>query len=91
MKIKELLSSPDKWTTGAYARTKDGFPVTSTCNEAVCWCLVGAAMRCYGNIDDYYRVINLIGRNFGYDSQITTRNDGSTYEEIYKLVSDLDI
>lgn len=48
MKVHELLSSPDNWTQGSFARDKNGKPVSFQSHEATCWCLIGALGRCYG-------------------------------------------
>jgi hypothetical protein len=48
MKPSELLADPKFWTKGAYARDNKGQTCDVRSPEAVCWCMVGAAMRCYG-------------------------------------------
>ena len=48
MKIKELLSKREAWTQGTYAKTRDGFATHADSEFAVCWCLAGAARKCYG-------------------------------------------
>ena len=45
IKIRELLSSPDKWTQGAPARTSDGGIISSCDKKAYCWCLYGAILK----------------------------------------------
>ena len=47
MKISELLSSPEKWTQRSYARDALGGTVQTRSKDAVCWCLVGALLKCY--------------------------------------------
>jgi len=49
MKVQDLLSTPDRWTQGALARSAGGDPVDPLSEDAVAWCLVGAIMRCYSH------------------------------------------
>jgi len=46
-KIKNLLSSEDKWTKGKSARNKDGGAANVQSNNAVCWCLTGAIHKIF--------------------------------------------
>lgn len=46
--MRELLSDPKKWTKGAYARNCQGYGVPFKSEEAVCFCLQGAAMKIAG-------------------------------------------
>jgi hypothetical protein len=46
MKPSELLSQPDTWCQGCFAKTIDGSHVSSINPEAVQWCLIGALNRC---------------------------------------------
>lgn len=43
--VKALLRTPEQWTKGAFALAADGKALTSWCEDAVCWCLVGAVRR----------------------------------------------
>lgn len=49
MLVKELLSTPDKWTKGCAARDVDGVPVSPESPSAECFCLYGAIVHCYGD------------------------------------------
>lgn len=42
---KEKINTPDKWFKGEWAVNKDGFPVRSYSNDAVCFCSAGALNR----------------------------------------------
>lgn len=72
MKIYELLDSPEKWTKKYYARDKAGYSTNSCDNYACCWCLVGAAMKCYGNMgsDVIVSVLNIKAMLLGYKDAI---------------------
>ena len=50
MKISELLTSKDKWTQGPEAEDRYGRPVYHDSPRAVCWCLMGALMKCYPDV-----------------------------------------
>lgn len=39
---KQLISTPERWTKGFYARDKEGNTVRVSYPEAVCWCAEGA-------------------------------------------------
>lgn len=44
-----LLADPDRWTTKAYARAKDGRLARPEGAEAVCWCAFGALAKVGSN------------------------------------------
>lgn len=39
---RERISDPERWTTEAYARDRDGSGTEPQQADAVCWCAVGA-------------------------------------------------
>jgi hypothetical protein len=92
--IKELLSEETKWTTGAFARSKDGSLVGPCSPKAVCWCLAGAAKKCYGSeahADILQKIYEAaVNRSAGARS-IASWNDTHTYAEVKALVERLDI
>lgn len=45
IRVRERLSSPERWTKDASARKADGGGTGSTSPDAVCWCITGAAHR----------------------------------------------
>jgi len=94
MKIKELLTDESKWTKLYGARNENNDPVNPRSSEAVCWCLIGAYIKCYGyghNDEIYMRLRNktLELNNIEIDSF----NDSptTTFADIRKLVEELDI
>ncbi len=50
MKAYELLSSPDKWCQGDFAKDAEGNSTKADSPAAARWCVVGALERCY---DEY--------------------------------------
>lgn len=89
MKISELFSQPAAWTTGTMARNAEGMAVGSTHSEAVCWCLMGAVMKCY-RIEERGRVFDKIRKRVE-PSSISQYNDVQGYENVVNLVKELGI
>lgn len=52
MKIHELLATPDQFCREHYALDYYGVIIPPTCETAVKWSLVGAAIKCYGGDAD---------------------------------------
>lgn len=44
-KAKALISNPESWTQGAFARDKRGRNVECLSYEACCWCAIGSVLR----------------------------------------------
>ena len=89
MKIKELLSDKTKWTRLTRARDVHRRPVSSLSDEAVCWCLEGAVIKCY----DYDRndiIFKKIWTEIGKPA-IGFWNDSHSFKEVKALVNKLDI
>ena len=88
MKVSELLSDESKWTTRYLSRNKNDNPVYYDDNDACKWCLLGAMLKCYEH-NGYEKVFCLTQRTIG--GLIGTFNDASSYEQVMKLVRELDI
>lgn len=103
MKIRQLLSSPKKWTQEYYSYDKDGNRCEPNSKEAVCWCLGGAVLRCYShkNITQREKIIvklqkvlnGKLDRVKEHGNPISGWNDfpGRKFEEVKALVDELDI
>lgn len=99
MKIKELLASPDSWTQGTVAQDAQGNPVGYSNEKAVCWCLLGALMKCYSDPDEQLRISLRISEALKKHHNVplilpyTFWNDleSRTHEEVLALVNELDI
>ena len=48
MTLKELFTDEQKWTREWYAKDEQGRDVHGTYASAVCYCLVGGLIKCYG-------------------------------------------
>jgi hypothetical protein len=103
MKMHELLDSPEKWTKRAYARDAEQVPTIPGDPRAVCWCVQGARIQCYGSADDQGAGPNeseVVRRKLqaavaakGGHSRITWWNDaeGRTFGEVRALLLELDV
>lgn len=101
MKIKELLDSPEHWTKGSNAKDDSLFTVRWQNPRAHSFCLVGAALRCYG-LEGSNDVVTTIANEVrhelpvnyqGYDKTriVQLFNDTGTFEKVKALVDRLDI
>jgi hypothetical protein len=98
VKIKELLSDESKWCRGAFAKDKDGFPITESHQDACKWCLAGAGYFCYGIVDWENevgpRAWAAIRKLTGLEEVSASRwNDdpNTKFEDVRKLIEELDI
>lgn len=91
MKVRELLSSAEKWTQGVYARRQDGSETYPTYPDAASWCIAGAIVRCY-EIELHHGLIDSVGRRIESPS-IGEWNDATErkFEEVKALLDELDI
>lgn len=94
LKAWELLSKPEKWTTGDYAKDAHGSYVGTSDPQAVCFCALGAILRCYKDDDTKRReVSNQLGEHLykqGFVS-IAAWNDEVGYETVHSTLKELDI
>ena len=90
MKIKELLSSPDKWCKKSYARKKDGSSTFPFENDAVSFCLWGAIIRCY-EINHQQIIKEKIRQEIVRDIAVWNDDCETTFEDVKELVEKLDI
>lgn len=95
MRVKQLLSSKDKWCKGAVARTKDGIGLYYASDERACqFCLVGAIDKCYEEKyigDLFVKVKVFIKENYGDYAWIHQFNDAVEFSEIRRVVEELNI
>jgi hypothetical protein len=90
MKMKELLADPTKWTKGANAKDNTGMMVVPSSPNATCFCLLGAAIRCYPQNSEtiFIKLINKVP-----NKKVVAWNDhpDRTHTEVLALVTELDI
>lgn len=89
MKIRELLSSKDKWCQRAFAKDSHGNPVEVACKTAISFCLGGAAIKCYPVYEERIVAHEAITREL--NGSFMNFNDTHTYEEVKALIDKLDI
>lgn len=90
MKIRELLSAPSRWIKRDLARDVDGNQVHPIAAESVCWCLIGAVVRCYRE-SEQVAIIKKIQAGVGMFGSDWQDAPERTFEEVRQLVEELDI
>lgn len=100
MKIRELFSDETKWTKGTNARNSFNDPVSPhDLVAAEKYCLQGAVIKCYGFVDrNIYklmknRLLKINDVEGDGPDEVVAWNDAPerTFEEVKKLVEELDI
>lgn len=100
MKVQELLTDESKWTQDTSARARDGKPVSPQSQRAVCWCLVGAIVRCYPSDDDNLAAFNKARRvieplipfySDTFGAVVSMYNDSATFADIRRVIEQADI
>ena len=89
MKIRELLSTKEKWTRHACFRDRNGSIVHEP-EKAYSYCLVGALLKCYQRNVDRLEVMKKIKEQVG-ELFPSHWNDRHSYEDVKQLVDSLDI
>lgn len=89
-RAKEIISSPERWTQGCYARDKNNFRVASDSPRAVKFCAQGAICRAASELqilgagDELS--IELITR---YGTSLVTLNDNGGFDAVHKVFDQL--
>jgi len=87
---RELISVPERWTQGAFARAANGNPIGCLTDNATCFCSSGAILRGAPNCYDHIRAAAFdtlewaMGVRQDSDENIATFNDaeGRTHAEV---------
>ena len=96
MKIKELLTSENKWNQGCNARDSEGLICDIFESKAQCFCLYGAMIRCYDDRTEAFKliqikVLNELKRNENIDICRWNDDGRRTFAEVRELIEKLDI
>lgn len=96
MKVKDLLSTPEKWCKGDYAQDETGNPVASHDDRAARFCLLGAVNRCYAEdarLEPIRKLADVIHDHTDGTCHITLFNDrpDTTYDDLRAVLEAADI
>jgi hypothetical protein len=102
MKVKELLSDKSRWTQYCAARSSSRTPVSCHSDSAVCWCLTGAARRCYPDFREREKIYSILysaikesglltDNLLGHEKAIADFNDRNNSAAVLGLLATLDI
>lgn len=95
MKVKDLLSSREKWTQDDAAKSKSGRGVHPNSRYAVSWCLMGAIVKCYlhSQRKEQENKLRTILEKRGMNPSVVCFNDDllRTFQEIREVVELADI
>jgi hypothetical protein len=101
MKIKDLLTSDDKWTQGVMARDRFGRECLPGSPDAESYCIMGALCKAYDDGGAMDRAIIAILNAIGLDEEwyecptgaIENWNDDAdrTFEDVRKVLEKADV
>jgi hypothetical protein len=91
LKVKELLSRPENWIKHQFAVNKEGNCTDPENDNACAWCLLGAIDKCYEKHESP-RIRDRVRFRIN-GGAISSWNDSplTRYENVIKLVEELDI
>ncbi len=85
MKVKELLTGPEKWTQGHLMVDASG----TIYGPPVRWCLLGAVHHCYGKQASPIAI--QINERLGWGMVKWNDQPERTFEDVRQLVNEMDI
>ena len=97
MKAYELLSTPDRWCKGNWAKDARGQVTKASGPDAVCWCLTGALWRIYMDRPHAYaavkdRVVSVLERRTGRGGLVAFNDDFRTsYEDVIAVLKEANV
>ena len=86
--VKKLFADPDKWVFWPRAENSNGQEVSPHSDDAVRWCLLGAAERCAETLFDkpICDFVECAMRDFLNDLSDDKLSHGMTYDDEYALI-----
>lgn len=91
MKAYEVIDAPDKWIQSAFARTKQGWGVSTRDKDAYCFCAVGAIYRAYYEDELCHEVVEKLEKVLNRYVPHWNDKPGRTWEEVYQVLKDNNI
>lgn len=94
MKVKDLLTGPDKWTKGNFACDLDGHRANILTPAAHRFCLIGAVYQCYGLKEAPLvreRIMDRLGKQTAGGVVGWNDDEARTFDDVRRLVEELDI
>jgi hypothetical protein len=96
VKAREIISSPNRWTQGFFAKDANGIAVMPLAVQATCFCALGALRKAIGYsnenvfMDATRRLEETLKKERTYAHSLATYNDdpSTTYEDIKSLFDD---
>lgn len=87
--VYELFQSPHRWTRGAFARDERGGDVEVDSKRAVCWCVIGAIRKIYGDWNK--EALEKLYVTLGDNGSILELNDKEGYYTVLEKVKEAGI
>jgi hypothetical protein len=93
VQLKELFSTPDKWTKKAFARDSEGNVTAMIMPDAVCWCLFGGLVKVFESLPEMQNsrekeiLEKTISKDYAFLA-ISAFNDDSqtTFEMVHQVI-----
>lgn len=88
VRVKELISTPEKWTKNYDARDKNGEIVRFCDDSAVCWCLSGALAKIFADDEMMEKAADIINNHVSGDGSYWDWNDlkTTTHEQVMQVL-----
>jgi hypothetical protein len=89
--VLDLLRDPSKWTKKVFAKTATGNITYPNVPDAVCWCVMGAIVKCYPNhnkqIEAVVKLKKLVPNPPDPNKdEVVYFNDHATHKELITLL-----
>jgi len=87
---RSLISKPENWTQGEYARDSSGERVSEHDQDAVCFCTIGALLKAEHALNIYISAFARNHPSINYlktflNGSVADYNDSSTHAEVLEL------
>ena len=86
MKPSELLADSNRWCKGEVAVNELGLGINPKSDEAVKWCLVGAANKCIPDFNEFCKLIEKICEITKQNVPYFNDNPETTHEQMLEVL-----